>query len=62
MTFTVERLIKYLETFQKDSKICFVTETERKEVLPNVFEDGYIKSLEIKDIQEDLGIVYIAMK
>ena len=62
MIFTVEKLIKFLETFPKDSKICFVTETERKEVLPNVFEGGYIKSLEIKDIQEDLGIVYIAMK
>lgn len=38
MIFTVERLIKFLETFPKDSKICFVTETERKEVFPNVFE------------------------
>ena len=62
MIFTVERLIKFLETFPKDSKICFVTETERKEVLPNQFEGGNIKDLEIKDIQENLGIVYIAMK
>ena len=62
MKFTVERLIKYLETFPKDSKVWFVTKTERKEVFPNEFEGGYIKSLEIKDIQEDLGIVYIAMK
>lgn len=62
MTFTVERLIKYLETFPKDSKVWFVTKIERKEVFPNVFEGGYIKDLEIKDIQEDLGIVYIAMK
>lgn len=62
MKFTVERLIKYLETFPKDSKVWFVTKTERKEVFPNEFEGGYIKDLEIKDIQEDLGIVYIAMK
>ena len=32
MTFTVEGLIKYLETFPKDSKVWFVTKTERKEV------------------------------
>lgn len=30
MKFTVERLIKYLETFPKDSKVCFVTKTEKR--------------------------------
>lgn len=62
MTFTVERLIKYLETFPKDSKVWFVTKTERKEVFPNEFEGGYIKDLEIKDIQEQENSVDIYIK
>lgn len=62
MTFTVERLIKYLESFPKDSKVCFKTETEKVEVLPNVFEGGYIKDLEIRDIQEQEENVNIYVK
>ena len=62
MTFTVERLIKFLETFQKNSKVCFKTETEKVEVLPNVFEGGYIKDLEIRDIQEQEENVNIYVK
>ena len=30
MIFTVERLIKYLETFAKDSKVRFVTKNRKK--------------------------------
>jgi len=62
MIFTVERLIKFLETFPKDSKICFVTETERKEVLPNVFEGGGYKELILQDVQGDDQNTYILIK
>lgn len=62
MIFTVERLIKFLETFPKDSKICFVTKTERKEVFPNEFEGGGYKELILQDVQCDDQNTYILIK
>ena len=62
MTFSVERLIKFLETFPKDSKVCFKIETEKVEVFPNVFEGGNIKDLEIRDIQEQEENINIYVK
>lgn len=62
MTFTVERLIKYLETFKKDSKVCLITKTKKVEVFPGTFEGGNIKELEINDINEKSDKVFIVIK
>lgn len=62
MTFTVERLIKFLESFPKDSKVCLITKTEKVEVFPGNFEGGNIKELEINDINEESDKVFIEIK
>ena len=59
MTFTVDRLIKYLETFPKDLEVSIATKTKDREYLPNQFEYGRLVEMPILDITEyskDTGV------